>query len=88
MMTNKRYGTLYVGWTSDLPKRVHEHKSDIVEGFTKQHQLHRLVYYQPIEDYDSALEQEKRMKRWRRAWKINVIEKQNPTWEDLFDDLE
>ncbi len=83
IMANKRHGTIYVGLTTDLPKRVYEHKNDLVEGFTKRYQCHTLVYFEPIEDFDSALKREKQMKRWARQWKIELIEKTNPTWEDL-----
>ena len=83
IMASKRHGTLYIGSTSDLPRRVFEHKNDLVEGFTKKYQCHTLVYYEPIEDRDSTLLREKRMKTWNRQWKIELIEKFNPYWHDL-----
>ncbi len=86
-MANKRNGTLYIGVTSDLPKRVYEHKQDLAEGFTKRYGCHTLVYFEPIEDFDSALQREKRMKAWNRDWKTQLIEKSNPTWKDLSDKL-
>jgi putative endonuclease len=87
IMTNKRDGTLYIGLTSDLPKRVWEHKNNVVEGFTKKYGCHTLVYFEPIEDFDSALQREKQMKAWNRDWKIQMIEKTNPTWKDLSDNI-
>jgi len=83
IMASKRNGTLYIGMTSDLAKRVWEHKNDVVEGFTKKYGCHTLVYFEPIEDFDSALQREKRMKAWQRQWKIDLIQKDNPTWQDL-----
>ena len=83
IMVSKRNGTLYIGMTSDLAKRVWEHKNDVVEGFTKKYGCHTLVYFEPIEDFDSALQREKRMKAWQRQWKIDLIQKDNPTWQDL-----
>lgn len=87
IMASKRNGTLYIGLTSDLPKRVYEHKNDLVEGFTKRYSCHVLVYFEPIEDFDSALKREKQLKTWNRDWKIQLIEKTNPTWKDLSDIL-
>ena len=86
-MASKRNGTLYIGMTSDIAKRVYEHKNDLAEGFTKRYQCHTLVYFEPIEEFDSALQREKRLKEWKREWKIQLIEKTNPTWSDLSDKL-
>jgi putative endonuclease len=77
-------GTLYVGVTNDLLKRVHEHRTRAVSGFTAKHHLHRLVYYEIHSDIEAAITREKRIKRWLRAWKIELIEKDNPTWDDLW----
>ena len=85
IMTNKRYGTLYTGVTADLSKRVWEHKTSLVPAFTSRYRLYRLVYYEEHEDIRDAIEREKRIKRWRRTWKIELIESINPTWQDLSD---
>ena len=87
ILASKQYGSLYIGVTSNLIKRVHEHKNDLVEGFTKRLNVHNLVYYETSEDVNSAIAREKQLKRWRRKWKIELIERQNPEWEDLYSDL-
>ena len=87
IMASKRHGTLYIGMTSDLIKRVYENKNDLVEGFTKRYGVHTLVYYEAGEDFDSVLQREKQLKSWNRDWKIQLIEKINPTWSDLSDKL-
>jgi putative endonuclease len=87
MLASKRNGTLYVGVTSDLIKRVWEHKQDFVEGFTKKHGVHSLVWYELHADMLSAIAREKALKEWKRAWKLALIEKGNPLWRDLYDDL-
>ncbi len=86
-MASKRNGTLYIGVTSDLVKRVWEHKNSIVDGFTKKYHVHTLVYYELHPSADSAIMREKRMKKWRRAWKVELIEKKNPDWVDLYDEI-
>jgi putative endonuclease len=83
-MTNRKDGTLYVGVTSDLMKRIAEHKSGIIKGFTQRYNLHRLVYFETFGDIDLALQREKRLKEWRRAWKVELIAKENPNWGDLY----
>lgn len=85
ILASKRNGTLYVGVTNDLLKRVYEHKNDFVEGFTKKYGVHRLVYYEQCEDFDTALQREKRIKEWKRKWKIELIEQGNPEWKDLYE---
>lgn len=85
IITNKRNGTLYIGVTSDLIKRLYEHKLEIVKGFTQKYHLHTLVYYESTEDVFTAIEREKELKRWHREWKIKLIESKNPFWEDLRD---
>ena len=87
ILASKRNGTLYTGVTSNLIKRVFEHKSDYIEGFTKKYRVHFLVYYEEYDEINTALLREKRIKRWKRDWKIEIIEKNNPTWEDLFDKI-
>jgi len=84
ILASKRNGTLYVGVTSDLRKRVWEHKNDLVEGFTKRYHVHLLVWYELHETMDSAILREKRIKEWKRAWKLRMIESDNPTWKDLY----
>jgi len=87
ILASKRNGTLYIGVTNDLVKRVYEHKNGLVEGFTKEYGVDRLVYYEQTNDSYSAIEREKRMKKWKRQWKIELIEKFNPEWKDLYKDL-
>jgi putative endonuclease len=77
-------GTLYVGVTGDLVRRGHEHREGVVAGFTKKYDVHRLVYFEPHTDIEAAIRREKRLKRWNRAWKIRLIEKNNPNWDDLY----
>lgn len=86
-MSNHKNGTLYIGVTSNLPARVFEHKNELVEGFTKTYHLHNLVYYEVYEDAYSAITREKQLKKWKRDWKINLIEKMNPQWRDLYPDI-
>lgn len=78
IMASKRNGTLYIGVTSNLVKRVYEHRNNLVDGFTKEYLVHNLVYYETTNDIKAALLREKQMKKWKREWKINLIEKQNP----------
>ena len=87
ILASKRNGTLYIGVTNDLVKRVHEHKNGMIEGFTKKYGVHMLVYYEQTNDSYSAIEREKRLKRWKRQWKIDLIQKSNPEWRDLYYDL-
>jgi putative endonuclease len=84
MLASKKYGTLYIGVTGDLAKRVWEHKNNVVEGFTKKYNVHRLVYYEITGNVESAIIREKQMKKWNRQWKIELIEKNNPEWKDLY----
>ena len=84
ILASERNGTLYIGVTSDLVKRIWEHKSDFVEGFTKQHQVHTLVWYEMHGNMESAITREKQLKEWKRQWKIELIEKSNPYWNDLY----
>ena len=86
-LASKRNGTLYIGVTSDLKKRVWEHRNDLVEGFTKRYRVHRLLYYELHEDMESAITREKQIKKWNRAWKLELIEKENPDWRDLWDEI-
>jgi len=87
IVASKRNGTLYIGVTSDLVKRIWEHKNNLVEGFTKRYGVHNLVWYELHESMQSAIDREKKLKEWRRAWKLELIEKSNPDWEDLYGTL-
>lgn len=87
ILASKRNGTLYIGVTSDLIKRVYEHKEKLVEGFTKRYNIYQLVYFEVAGDVDGAIKREKQLKKWNRAWKIELIEKGNPKWRDLYNDL-
>jgi len=83
ILASKPNGTLYIGVTSDLAKRVWEHKNDSVDGFTKRYGVHRLVYYELHADMLSAITREKQLKKWNRAWKLELIESENSGWNDL-----
>jgi len=87
ILASGRHGTLYVGVTNDLIRRVFEHRSGVVPGFTKKHRVHRLVYFEPHTDVSEAILREKRIKRWLRTWKIELIERENPRWRDLWPEL-
>lgn len=78
---------MYIGVTSDLAKRVWEHKNKMVEGFTKRYNVNRLVYYEVYSTIEDAIIREKRMKKWRRMWKIRLIEEKNPDWKDLYEEI-
>ncbi len=82
---SKRNGTLYIGVTNDLLRRVYEHKNNLIEGFTSKYQVHQLVYYETTSEVTDALRREKQLKKWKRAWKIELIEKNNPQWIDLYE---
>jgi putative endonuclease len=84
VLASKRNGTLYIGVTSDLVKRIWQHKNNMIEGFTKRYGVHQLVWYELHENMQSAIEQEKRMKEWKRKWKMELIESMNPNWQDLY----
>ena len=87
ILASGRNGTLYTGVTSDLPKRVWEHREGVVEGFSKRYDVKRLVHYELHETMEAAITREKQLKKWKRAWKLRLIEAENPEWEDLFDRL-
>ncbi len=87
ILTNKRYGTLYTGLTTNLVRRINEHKNAEADGFTKQHGCDQLVYYEMHEDMNIAAQRERLLKKWKRLWKIELIEKSNPNWYDLSEDL-
>ena len=87
IMASRRNGTIYLGVTSNLPKRAWEHRNGVVAGFTKKYGCHLLVWYEVYDDLDAARQRELRMKEWKRAWKVKAIEAMNPNWDDLFDTL-
>jgi putative endonuclease len=87
IMTNRPNGVLYVGVTSDLVRRVWEHREGAIDGFTKRHGLKRLVYFERHEDIQAAIQREKNMKHWSRAWKVGLVIAGNSEWRDLFDDI-
>ena len=87
IMTNRKDGTLYVGVTSDLIRRVYEHRSKAVPGFTNRYNLDKLVYFEQHVEPRSAIQREKNVKHWSRAWKIEMIEECNPDWRDLYEDI-
>jgi putative endonuclease len=87
ILANKKRGTLYVGITNNLMKRVWEHKEKEIEGFTKKYKIDKLVYYEIFQDPETAIKREKRLKFYKRQWKINLIEKSNPDWKDLYSEL-
>lgn len=80
-------GTLYVGVTNDLVKRVWQHKEKLVDGFTKEYDVCNLIYYEQVDDINSAIVREKRIKKWNREWKFNLINKANPEWRDLYNEI-
>jgi putative endonuclease len=84
ILANKKDGTLYIGKAENLVKRIYEHKNNLVEGFTKKYSVHNLVYFEIYSQIEEASLREKRMKEWRRDWKIALIEKENPDWQDLY----
>ncbi|HEX4712402.1 GIY-YIG nuclease family protein [Phenylobacterium sp.] len=84
IMADRMRGTLYIGVTSDLIRRVWEHREGVLPGFTKRYGLKRLVWHESFEDMSNAIQREKSLKRWPRQWKINLIERENPHWDDLY----
>ncbi len=84
ILASKRNGTLNIGVTSNLVKRIWEHKNDLIAGFTKRYGVHRLVWYELHDSMESAIAREKRLKDWKRAWKLDLIEETNPDWQDLY----
>ena len=87
ILANKRNGTLYVGVTSDLVRRIWQHKNDVIRGFTSRYGVHTLVWYETHESMESAITREKAIKEWKRRWKLELIERNNPTWRDLYNDI-
>jgi putative endonuclease len=87
ILASQRNGTLYIGVTNNLQRRVWEHKTDLVEGFTKKYGVHCLVWYEVAASPQAAITREKQVKKWKRAWKLRLIEEMNPTWRDLYADI-
>ena len=87
IMANFRYGAIYTGLTSDLPKRVWEHKNEVVPGFTKRYHIHDLVWYEVHETIESAIQREHNMKHWKGEWKTVLVDAMNPEWDDLYPTL-
>jgi len=87
ILASERNGTLYVGVTGNLPKRMGEHRDTLIAGFTQKYGVHMLVWFEEFSDIHEAILREKRIKKWRRAWKLELIEKTNPDWSDLFDKI-
>ena len=87
LLASQRNGTLYIGMTSDLSRRIWEHKTKFLKGFTAQYGVDKLVYYEEYQDVSIAIQREKRLKEWSRKWKIHLVEKHNPYWNDLYHTL-
>jgi len=87
ILASRRDGTLYIGVTSDLPKRVWQHREGVVDGFTKEYGVKTLVWYEMHDNAESAITREKRLKKWNRAWKVRLIEERNPEWNDLYREI-
>ena len=87
ILASRPNGSLYIGVTSNLPKRVWEHKNDFVKGFTNRYHVHTLVWYEVHESMESAIVREKSLKKWNRAWKLRLIQRDNPKWLDLYDEI-
>jgi len=85
ILTSKRNGTLYIGVTSNLPQRIQQHKNNQFDGFSKKYNVKQLVYFEQHETAESAITSEKQIKKWNRAWKLKLIEKNNPQWKDFYD---
>ncbi len=87
ILASERNGTLYIGVTNNLIRRVYEHKTDAVEGFSKRYSTHSLAYYEEFSDINTALSREKQLKKWNRLWKLKLIESLNPHWDDLYEKI-
>ena len=85
ILASRKHGTIYIGVTNDLIRRVYQHKNKLAKGFTNEYSVIRLVWFETYDDITAAIEREKKLKKWRREWKINLIERDNPNWDDLYD---
>ena len=87
ILASQRNGTLYIGSTTNLKQRIWQHKNDLIKGFTSKYQVHQLVYYEEHQNIGSMAQRERRLKEWQRKWKLDLIEKKNPAWQDLFEEV-
>ena len=87
ILSSRPNGTLYVGMTNDLVRRTWQHKEGVIDGFTKTYGVHGLVYFEETNDVAAAQQRERNLKRWKRTWKIALIEKENPSWDDLYEEI-
>jgi putative endonuclease len=87
ILASRRHGTIYIGVTNDLVRRVYQHKNKLIKGFSSQYGVARLVWFETHDDITAAIEREKELKKWRREWKINLIEQDNPDWHDLYNEI-
>jgi putative endonuclease len=87
ILASKKNGTIYIGITNNLIRRIYEHKNNVIEGFTKRYKVYNLVYFETFYDSYNAILREKRLKKWNRSWKIKLIEKENPEWNDLYNTI-
>ena len=87
IVTNAPYGTLYIGVTSNLPIRIYQHKNELAKGFTERYDLKQLVYFEQLEHMGAAIVREKQLKAWRRQWKLELVSKSNPGWDDLYEQI-
>ena len=88
ILANERNGTLYTGVTSDLIKRIYEHQQSLIDGFTKEYNIHILVYYEQHNEIEEAIAREKQIKKWNRKWKTRLIEEKNPEWKELYEEIQ
>ena len=87
LLASRKQGTLYIGVTNDLVRRIYQHKEKLLPGFTSRYDVRRLVWFEAYDDPTNAIEREKEIKKWRRSWKIDLIAKENPEWKDLYPDI-
>ena len=87
ILASRKHGTIYIGVTNDLVRRIYQHKNKMSRGFTSQYSVGLLVWFEAYDDITTAIEREKELKKWRREWKINLIERDNPNWDDLYDSI-
>ena len=87
ILASRKHGTIYISVTNDLVRRVYQHKNKFTKGFTSQYGVRRLVWFETYDDIAAAIEREKELKKWRREWKINLIERDNPDWDDLYAEI-
>ncbi len=86
ILASQRNGTLHIGVTNNIARRIYEHKNDLIKGFTEKYRVHNLIYVEETNDVNVAITREKQLKKWKRSWKLRLIETANPEWKDLYDD--